>query len=425
MLLRFRVSNHLSLRDKQELSLVASSLKDNEEGLIDCPSAPGGKALPAAIIYGANASGKSNLVDALGFFRKQILFSHNRDSPGSVIRRTAFQLNPHFIRSPSEFYIDFSFNDRLHSYGFACSDDRFVEENLYTLPNGRYKMLFERKEQDFRFGRQLRGQTKIISTLTRPDSLFMSVAHQNRHKQIADLYSNFRDYAVETLDHRPSYIQEDIFWPHGIDEEIISFLFKIGTGIVGYRRKVIEENSEIHVSQVFLMSGKEPLIQSDWSPRHLYSEQDGSVDLAHRAHDGYVYYLRFENESAGTRRLLSLLMPVFQALDKGSVVVVDELDASLHTQACEAIVALFSSPKSNPKGAQLIATTHDTNLLRSPLLRRDQIWFTEKDDEGATHLYPLTDIRTRKGDNIEKGYLQGRYGAVPFSGTVADLIREL
>jgi len=95
----------------------------------------------------------------------------------------------------------------------------------------------------------------------------------------------------------------------------------------------------------------------------------------------------------------------------------------LHTLACEQVIALFQSPKTNPKGAQLIATTHDTNLLKSEMLRRDQVWFTEKDDEGATHLYPLTDIHTRKGDNIEKGYLQGRFGAVPFAGSVDDFIK--
>jgi AAA15 family ATPase/GTPase len=117
-----------------------------------------------------------------------------------------------------------------------------------------------------------------------------------------------------------------------------------------------------------------------------------------------------------------LLGLVFQALDEGAPFVIDELDASLHTQACEAVLALFSSPETNPRGAQLIATTHDTNLLRSRMLRRDQIWFTEKDGHGATHLYPLTDIRTRKEDNIEKGYLQGRFGAIPFSGSISDLV---
>ena len=121
--------------------------------------------------------------------------------------------------------------------------------------------------------------------------------------------------------------------------------------------------------------------------------------------------------------LLNFLTSKTKALDWGSIVIIDEIDSSLHTRACEQIIALFQSPKTNPKGAQLIATTHDTNLLNPDTLRRDQIWFTEKDGEGATHLYPLTDIHTRKGDNIEKGYLQGRFGAVPFAGSVDDFIK--
>jgi AAA15 family ATPase/GTPase len=151
-------------------------------------------------------------------------------------------------------------------------------------------------------------------------------------------------------------------------------------------------------------------------------EGRGVIQLAHKGRDGSVVFLDLDSESAGTRRLLMLLGGVFSALDQGAPLLVDELDASLHTQACEAVLRLFCSPETNPLGAQIIATTHDTNLLRSPVLRRDQIWFTEKDAEGATHLYPLTDIRTRKGDNFEKGYLQGRYGAIPFAGQIPDLV---
>ena len=128
-----------------------------------------------------------------------------------------------------------------------------------------------------------------------------------------------------------------------------------------------------------------------------------------------------ERESAGTRRLLIVLDLAFRALDEGAPLFIDELNASLHTQAAEVVLNLFCSRETNPKGAQLIATTHDTNLLASSALRRDEVWFTEKDTEGATHLYPLTDIRTRKGDNIEKGYLQGRYGAVPFDDPISAL----
>ena len=148
------------------------------------------------------------------------------------------------------------------------------------------------------------------------------------------------------------------------------------------------------------------------------------LELSHRGGGGDNVYLDIDRESAGTRRLLFMLGPIFRALDEGTLIVIDELDASLHTRACEAILELFGSQKTNPHGAQLVVTTHDTNLLHSPLVRRDQIWFVELNKKGATRVFPLTDIRTRKDDNIEKGYLQGRYGAIPNQLSAADLIHE-
>ncbi|OBP73266.1 hypothetical protein BAE42_14135 [Mesorhizobium loti] len=143
------------------------------------------------------------------------------------------------------------------------------------------------------------------------------------------------------------------------------------------------------------------------------------------ASGGKQVFFNLDKESAGTRRLLALLAPIFAALDHGGLIVIDEIDASLHTRACEAILALFSSTEFNANGAQLIATTHDTNILSSNLLRRDQIWFCEKGDTGETALFPLTDLRTRATDNIEKGYLQGRFGAIPFAGSPSQLLKTL
>ena len=137
------------------------------------------------------------------------------------------------------------------------------------------------------------------------------------------------------------------------------------------------------------------------------------MELGHRAKEGRIVHFDLELESAGTRRLLYLLAYVFRSLDKGVPLWIDELDSSLHPRAAEAVLQLFCSSATNRNGGQLIATVHDTNLLRSDLLRRDQVWFTEKNPEGGTEIYPLTDFRTRKGDNMELGYLQGRYGAVP------------
>jgi hypothetical protein len=151
-------------------------------------------------------------------------------------------------------------------------------------------------------------------------------------------------------------------------------------------------------------------------------EKAAHLQLAHQGADGRAVYFDLQQESDGTRRLLRLMIPAFRALDAGAIMAVDELDSSLHTRACELVVALFSNSVTNPKGAQLIATTHDTNLLVSSHLRRDQVWLAEKDPEGATHVYPLTDFRTRKSDNLERGYLEGRYGAIPFAGRPSDIL---
>jgi AAA15 family ATPase/GTPase len=140
------------------------------------------------------------------------------------------------------------------------------------------------------------------------------------------------------------------------------------------------------------------------------------LQIFHRGVGGAERFLKLEDESHGTRRLLTLLGPIFAAIDQGKMVILDELDASMHSLLSIKLLHLFNSPQFNPKGAQLLFTTHDTNLLGRQVLRRDQIWFTEKDKEGATYLYPLTDIRTRQTDNLAEGYLQGRFGGVPWLG---------
>ena len=142
----------------------------------------------------------------------------------------------------------------------------------------------------------------------------------------------------------------------------------------------------------------------------------GTVEFRHRTASGAGAFLPREAESAGTLSFLRAAMTATSSLAAGHVLAIDELDTSLHPLLARSIVGLFQSPKTNPKGAQLLFTTHDTNLLDRRTLRRDQVWFTEKDGSGATCVYPLTDIKTRKTDNIQRGYLQGRFGAIPFIG---------
>lgn len=421
MLLRFSVTNHLSMKDAQALSLVASSLKDVEDGLLASPAAPGGRVLPAAVIYGANASGKSNVVAALRFMRQAVLLSHSRAEPGDRIPRTPFGLDPACTKAPSTLSADFVTGGIRYHYGFEASDEAFTAEWLDSFPRGRRQTLFERNGQRFAFGRSLRGRNKIIADLTRPNSLFVSAAAQNDHEELSKISDWFRSVRSHSAIDIPSEVASTVIGKNEMDARILTFLEKIGTGVINYRLREIEVPENVQGLHRELLAVAEKFGASVSAD----PTEDRVVELAHRGQSGEPVYFDLQRESAGTRRLLILLGLTFRALDEGTVVVIDELDASLHTQACEAVLALFSSQEANPRGAQLITTTHDTNLLRSPLLRRDQIWFTEKDPEGGTHLYPLTEIRTRRGDNIERGYLQGRYGAIPFSGRVSDLITSV
>jgi AAA15 family ATPase/GTPase len=418
MLLRFGVTNHRSLRDRQELSLVASSLNDSPVGLIESRHAPGHKLLPVLVIYGANASGKTNLVSAIRWMRSAILYSHSRGEPDAAVGRTPFALDPAFGSSPSNFEADFIVDDVRYHYGFEVTNVAFTAEWLFAFPNERRQALFERDGMNFRFGRNLKGRNQIISELTRSNSLFLSAAAQNGHEELTRISKFFQSIASgELYEHELMKNLTDAT----IDARVIAFLKAAGTGVIDYRLKDVELPPELREFQQGLNTLVKGLNKFQIEGFSL-DEKAAHLQFAHQGADGGSVYFDLQQESDGTRRLLRLLIPAFRALDAGAIMAVDELDSSLHTQACELVVALFSSPVTNSKGAQLIATTHDTNLLVSSHLRRDQVWLAEKDPEGATHVYPLTDFHTRKSDNLERGYLEGRYGAIPFAGRPSDIL---
>ena len=422
MLLRFGASNHLSIRDPQELSFIASSLKDRRDGLINCEASPNGSIVPVAVIYGANASGKSNFLDALATMRNMVLGSHSQGEPDGGVPCRAFTLDADNSKIPSQFDIDFVIDGTRHHYGFEATGRAFESEWLYAYPRSHRRTLFARDGDRFQFGRGLGGANKTIAGLTRPNSLFVSAAAQNGHEQLSKVFAYFRSIRgardIDVSGAAASAQLDD----EGPDRRVIEFLEKIGTGVIGQRQKTTTVTEEVLQLRRGLHAAVRRFanLPSDVAPEWL-QEREVTLQLAHRARDGGAIYFDLDQESAGTRRLLVVLELAFRALDQGVPLYIDELDASLHTQACEAVLKLFCSSETNPKGAQLIATTHNTSLLNSPSLRRDQLWFTEKDDAGATELYPLTDIRTRRGDNFERGYLQGRYGAVPFDDPVSAL----
>ena len=420
MLMRFRFANHLSIHRTQELSFVASSLKDRDDALIDCDAAPSGSLVPAMVLYGPNASGKTNLVDAIQFMRNAVLYSHRRGDSKGGFARHPFKLDPDAVVEATHCEADFVLDDIRHHYGFRATGDAIESEWLYCFPSSYRRRLFEREGDQFSFGRSLRGQNTVISKLTRANSLFVSAAVQNGHEYLSKIATFFDSIRVVRNVDVPgpaaiSRINED----EGIDERVIAFLQRAGTGVIGYERREVDvpEMERSITREVFAL-----VMKLTDSNEELPNPSETKVifELSHRSSDGKRVTLDLDRESAGTRRLLLILGETFKAIDNGSLLVIDELDASLHTQICESVLRLFCDKSLNPLGAQLFATTHDTNLMnrsmRRPdrLLRRDQLWFVAMNRDGASEVYPLTDFRTRKDDNLERGYLEGRYGAVPF-----------
>lgn len=426
MLMRFGVENHLSIKEYQEFSMVASSLKDPASYLISVPGIEK-SILPIGVIYGANASGKSNVLAAWSFFRVIILESHGASSRQPGIPREPFRLDPETANTPSRFDCDVIIAGKRHHYGFVLDNDRVLEEWLYVYPEGRRQIWFHRSHEnqpEFSFGTNLKGKKQTLSEFTAPNSLFLSTAASNKHEQLTPIRNYFRNnqriiFSTLPSNHSPPLSKEDVE-NSARRQRMVNFLAEGDTGIIDIKlessaipEKVLTMRKEFIA--VFEKYSDEPV--KEWNP-----STEEEIQLGHRGKSGQKIFLDMEDESLGTLSLLTIMGPVFDALDQGGTLWVDELSANMHPLLARQIVALFGSQEANPHGAQLICATHDTHLLHEELLRRDQIWFTEKDLEGATKLYPLTDYHVRSGGNLAKEYLQGRYGAIPYLGSLERLL---
>lgn len=403
MLVEFSVENFLSFRDRQVFSMVASKDTTHPENTIACPALGDDmRLLKAAAIYGANASGKSNSLMAMGVLTRLVLSSLK--TVGEIIRDTRFKLDASAHTKPSQFEISFVDDEALYRYGVTIDTAVVREEWLYAYPQGLPQKWFHRttneqtKRTTIQFGRNLRGEKKRLERLTRPETLFLSVAAQFNHEQILPVYLWFKNgvLGVGPESYETMTAQMSLKSPER-KSAIVNFLKKADFGIEGIE---IEEKTPDSVRNTVSekLSGK---VEFDIRVLHRCRGNDESVtfDLA--------------NESLGTQRYFSLVGPWIHALENGCSLLVDELDRSIHPLMAQTLIRSFMHLSSSRRPAQLIFNTHDTRLLDQSLLRRDQIWFVEKDRDGASHLYPLVDYRPRKGEALDKGYLAGRYGALP------------
>jgi hypothetical protein len=442
MLVEFRFENYRSIREEQALTMEAGrvgALDDLRPRTVDGHAQP---LLPVAALYGANASGKSNVLSALGFMRDAVLDSHSSWPPQGGVPREAFAWGG-WAEASSMFETTYIVEGVRHQYGFLVDQTRVLEEWLFAWPKGRRQSWLERDKDRFSFGERLRGENRVVEQVTRPNALFLSTAAQHQHEQLLPVYDWFRrlqtirveGYKQRYADAMPAAAAAAVLAAAAAasasSTESMVRLFDLIPAPVSERGEASLSASALGAADAGmlrrLMKAADVGI-SDFRIDEIRSGGKGvnkdlrRIFVRHDVGDDDAW-LSLEQESAGTKALFRLAPPLIKALTRGSLIVIDELEASLHPLVATELVRLFNDPAANPRNAQLLFTTHDTSLLGTtrgkPLLRRDQIWLTEKGSGGATSLYPLTDYKPRKAENLERGYLQGRYGAVPFLGELS------
>ncbi|MFH9216287.1 ATP-binding protein [Streptomyces anulatus] len=395
MLLRFRASNVRSLRDEQELSFIVPSGEESDAartvGLSD------GKTLqvyPLVGIFGANASGKSNVIAALKKMREAVLGSYAQWTSRQGIVRDEFFLDPKAAAETTFYEADFVLADRVRwTYGFELSDERVESEWLHAYPKGQRQVWLDRdtaRKDVFKFPGERIQDRALLARATRPDALLLSRAANDNHPQLTQIYDWFKQnlWDINPELERPE--REGYTAEHLLDERfkdrIVGLLRVADLGISG--------------AEVEQRLGEQPQVR-------LLHEGGGDTPVA----------LDWQRESFGTRSWFALIGPLLRALDDGAVLLIDELDASLHPRFAAEVVRLFQAPWSNHGGAQLVFTSHDPSLLSTPrggrLLEPGQIWLTEKDERGATELYPLSDVEPGAQEDLTDSYLAGAFGAVP------------
>ncbi|MFD7426176.1 ATP/GTP-binding protein [Streptomyces sp. NPDC059818] len=401
MLLRFRVANFRSLRDEQELSFVVAADEGHSVArqveLADGPVS----VFPLVGIFGANASGKSNVLDALASMRTAVLNSYAQWASYQGIPREVFALDAKSAAEPTFFEVDVAIDGVRWTYGFELGEQRVESEWVHSYPLGHQQEWMDRdasRSDVYRWpSSRVKDRAQLVRR-TRPNALLLSTAGTDNHPQLSPLFHWFRN-----------------LWSIGPETERAQredFTASKLTGEQGYRIKELLRVADLGITDAVV----EPSANGT-----------GKVRLLHRTASGEVA-LDWQRESFGTRSWFALLGPMLLALDDGAVLLLDELDASLHPRFAAEVIRLFKDPLSNPNSAQLVFTSHEATVLSTPtgerLLDAGQVWFTEKDKDGATELYPLSSMSPGAHEDLAKSYLEGAFGGVP-SLLAGQIVRRL
>ena len=416
MLIEFSVQNFLSFRDLACLSLVKGSGSELENTNVishTTPSAP--SVLRSAAIYGPNAAGKSNLIKALQVMRKIVLKSASETQAGEPLSITPFLLDEESTTQPCEFEIHFISEGVRYQYGFAATRERITEEWLLAYPKGRPQRWIDRqydvenRTYVWRTLDKLVGKKQLWQESTRPNALFLSTAIQLNNQQLQPVFKWFSKIlrVVEFGRWHPGYSTQ-LCKQEAARKKIVDFLTVADIDI----DDIELEEKKFHIS---MLSDELPDSIIGELAEELKEESFVDVKTVHLLDSGKKVVFGLPDESDGTQKIFALSGPWLDTLEHGYLLVIDELHDNLHPVIVEFLITLFHNPKTNPRNAQLVFTTHDTSILDQDIFRRDQIWFCEKNQSRSTVLFPLTDFRPRKKvENLERRYLSGRYGALPY-----------
>lgn len=440
MLIKFAVANFLSFKEASELRMVASSERIHPHHIVRSSSRNHPNLLRTATIYGANAAGKSNLVKALKFMRHLIVNGTKLEAKIPIQR---FRLDSACLQQPSRFEIEFRVEHTNYAYNFSVDTDQVLSEDLHIVTNSSNILLYSRqtsytKEVAVEFGpffSQMKEKDRqflvFIAQGTRPNQLFLHESIERNVKRFRPVYEWFRRTLTII---EPDTEYRSLEMRIGVDEEFRGFLDQLlktaGTGVSAIRTEEAGSEALAGLPEELLEVAKG--LTED---QHIFMKARNGRRLAitkrndelcvlklTTVHDGNhgLSKINFEvhEESDGTQRLFDL-MPILYELAFGEserVYVVDEIGRSLHPHLTNMIMAMHLDPANANKASQLIITTHETNLLDLDILRRDEIWFAEKREDGSTDLYSLSDFQPRYDKDIRRDYLVGRYGGIPFIG---------
>jgi AAA15 family ATPase/GTPase len=368
--------------------------------------------LKSAAIYGANASGKSNLILAL-YFMQSFVINSSKLQITDKIDLEKFRLSSETEDKPSFFKIVFYLDNKTYEYSFEVTQERVISEGLSCTPKTRKTNIFSREKDKIKYSKSLM-KGKDVKDLTKKNTLFLSIAAQFNDPLAGKIllwFSRLKIISGSQLENLRQLSIDYLSREQNLKNEIVSLIKKL----------------DLSIKDMSIEVGRKPL---DNFHKDIPDTVYNSIETYHEKYDldgkviGLESFQLNKHESRGTQKLFALLAPILSVLKASEVLIIDELDSLLHPLMAIAIIGLFNSQQTNPKNAQLIFATHDVNLLSNQLFRRDQIWFTEKNRQEATDLYSLVEFDIDNNASFEQDYIQGRYGAIPFIGDLSKVIGD-